>query len=182
MKTPDCHRCSVPPAELVRVHLRSHTNFLGVSFHNSFSLCPSVYNDYILCFGLWQQRGALKTMMKLLAIVALLLVQSSFGFLPLKQQTTSTVPRSLHPEQAAELEACAYDLMREYNTKIMHSASQYEFHHHQPHQHAILAVGGPIAWCRRWIGGRKDTSSMESIPTMTVSNQDTSMWTTGKQP
>lgn len=87
--------------------------------------------------------------------------------LTLPSKTTSF----LHPEQAAELEACAYDLMREYN----HAMANQQEHCHKLLQPPAMVVA-PVAWCRRWIGRRSNGVSLAD----NNHNSDATMWK--KQP
>lgn len=57
----------------------------------------------------------------------------------------------LHPSQAADLEACAYDLMREYVDDVNTSAANLlnEAANSVEASHATAELPNPLAWCRR---------------------------------
>lgn len=62
------------------------------------------------------------------------------SFVPSPSFTTHLTSVSLHPNQAKELEACAYDLMKKQQQEQMNVV-----------RGAQPIKVGPVAWCVRWL-------------------------------
>lgn len=86
----------------------------------------------------------------LLSVSFLLLAMPGQGFVSLPSIVTSPafIPTSLnlHPDQAADLEACAYELMKEAAQKAREHDTTASL---QTPGTAVGTYQGPIAWCRR---------------------------------
>lgn len=83
---------------------------------------------------------------------------SVLAFQPISQpQQSRSVPRFLHPDQAADLEACAYDLMKEAleESRLQTSSSSGQVGMAEagqavnPDTMEASSHLGPVAWCRR---------------------------------
>lgn len=80
----------------------------------------------------------------------------AFSFVPSKTVRPYS-PLKLHPKQAADLEACAYDLMKA--AAETNDESRAREAKHSPDQQRGAATAGPISWCRRVLFSRPMTSA-----------------------
>jgi hypothetical protein len=70
------------------------------------------------------------------------------SFLSLKEKEQT--PVFLHPSQAADLEACAYDLMKEaLEQKAKLAALANKSKYEEEEETDLLDYEGPVSWCRR---------------------------------
>lgn len=67
------------------------------------------------------------------------MLASAQAFCPSPTFVSRTKSLALHPDQAADLEACAYDLMKAAAEKKAETAQTV----------VVETPAGPIAWCRR---------------------------------
>ena len=103
-----------------------------------------------------------QTFLFALLSLCLSLSGSVLAFQPISQpqqsRASGTVRRFLHPDQAADLEACAYDLMKEAleESRLQTSSSgslqigmAEAGQSVNPNTMEASSIPGPVAWCRR---------------------------------
>ena len=83
------------------------------------------------------------------SLTVLVILATASAFVPMHQTASarpaSLSPAFLHPDQAKDLEDCAYDLMKQ----ALEQASETNTYNHQGVARAER--NGPVAWCRRII-------------------------------
>lgn len=166
---------SNPANQNLRIHSYAIPTTKDTSHQWHLTFCSSLSNEFCshsLCSLLLQKTsyhcpapvgphvGTMTALRLFLLLCTLVAATSAFVVPGFHQQQTfvssaSSLQRYLHPSQAADLEACAYDLMKE---------AAEDHHDHDDETKVHHRHNGPIAWCKRvWQRGNKHPRSRSSV-------------------